>query len=530
MNEATSSQQRIVPPGMAAGVPIVGQGGAPEQSPIVTPGGQPAASHPSHPSRAAPPANPLAREHTLTFDRAEIDAAVDAQLRKLQPKAEARGFRKGRVPLDVMRRHFGPKRLGEELTRRAEKRFNEEKQKTGEHIVGGAGSLRLVSAAPAENGDYRIRCGYEVFPDVAPPDFSNVRVSRPVVPIGEAEVERMIERLRNERGQFVAVDRAAGENDMVTVDYQATERGARVDGAANRKWLLGSPQMDAVSEALAGARAGDVRSLDLNHGADHPDPEWRGRRVRMRVSVKEVSELRLPELNGEFFALFGVAEGGMDAFRKKVREMTESESRKRVEMTVRERALTALSAATPHFPLPHILVQSEAALLRRQDMEIARQQGLPDAAVNANTAQYAFVAARRVRSGLVVDAWRRRENIAPTREEVEERLAEVALGYDDPEDFKTRARANPEIMGNVELQIVEDRAAEWAEARAQKTEQPLTMEQLWGWEEIPPETAASANPVAPTQPTPTQPTQSIQPKPSASVDSAAGESAEVRNG
>ena len=373
MNEATSSQQRIVPPGMAAGVPIVGQGGAPEQSPIVTPGGQPAASHPS---RAAPPANPLAREHTLTFDRAEIDAAVDAQLRKLQPKAEARGFRKGRVPLDVMRRHFGPKRLGEELTRRAEKRFNEEKQKTGEHIVGGAGSLRLVSAAPAENGDYRIRCGYEVFPDVAPPDFSNVRVSRPVVPIGEAEVERMIERLRNERGQFVAVDRAAGENDMVTVDYQATERGARVDGAANRKWLLGSPQMDAVSEALAGARAGDVRSLDLNHGADHPDPEWRGRRVRMRVSVKEVSELRLPELNGEFFALFGVAEGGMDAFRKKVREMTESESRKRVEMTVRERALTALSAATPHFPLPHILVQSEAALLRRQDMEIARQQGL----------------------------------------------------------------------------------------------------------------------------------------------------------
>ena len=478
MNDPTSPQQRTIPPGMAAGVPIVGEGASPQQSPIVTPAGHPA-------SPPAPPPNPLAREHMVSFDRAEMDAAVDAHLRKLQPQAEARGFRKGHVPMEFMRRHFGPKRLGEELTERAEKRFNEEKKNSDERIVGGVGSLRLVPAPPAENGDYRIRCGYEVFPEVGPPDFSDVRIQRPSVEIGEAEVDRMIERMRNERGQFVPVDRAAAENDMVVVDYQATERGARVDGASNRKWTLGSPQMDAVSKALSGAKAGDVRALELKHGPDHPDPEWRGRRVRLRVSVKEVRELRLPELNDEFFALFGVKEGGMEGFRKSVREMIESESKRRVEMNVRERALNAFSLATPPFPLPRILVQAEAAALRHQDLESARQQGLPPAAIGANAAQYAMAAAHRVRSGIVVDAWRKRENIAPAPEDVEARLEEIAPGYDDPEEFKTRARANPEIMGNIELQIIEDRAAQWAESQAEKVEQPLTMEQLWGWEPIP---------------------------------------------
>ena len=195
MNDPTSPQQRTIPPGMAAGVPIVGEGASPQQSPIITPAGHPA-------SPPAPPPNPLAREHMVSFDRAEMDAAVDAHLRKLQPQAEARGFRKGHVPMEFMRRHFGPKRLGEELTERAEKRFNEEKKNSDERIVGGVGSLRLVPAPPAENGDYRIRCGYEVFPEVGPPDFSDVRIQRPSVEIGEAEVDRMIERMRNERGQF----------------------------------------------------------------------------------------------------------------------------------------------------------------------------------------------------------------------------------------------------------------------------------------------------------------------------------------
>ena len=483
MNNPTSSQ-RIIPPGMAAGVPIVGED-APRQSGIVTPDGRPA-------SRPAPPPNPLAREHVLTFDRAEVDAAVDAQLQKIRPQTEIKGFRKGHAPMEVLRRHFGPKRLSSELTRRAEQRFNDEKLSAAdERIVGGAGSLRLVSDPPAENGDYRIRCGYEVFPEVGAPDFARIRIARPSVSITDEDVERMIERLRHERGQFVPVERVAQEGDLVAVDYQATERGVRVDGATDRKWMVGSPQVDAISGALIGARAGDVRSLELQHGPDHPEPEFRGRRLRLRIAVKRVAELRLPELNDEFFALMGVAEGGMEKFRESVREMTENESKRRTELAVRERSLLALAMATPPFPLPRILVQTEAVALRRQDLEIARQQGLPQAAANVNASQYAILAAQRVRSGLTVDAWRLRENFMPPREEVEARLEEVSQGYDDPEEFKRQALASPEIMGNVELQIVEDRAADWAASQAEVEEQPMTMGQLWGWDPMPETDGAS---------------------------------------
>ena len=482
MNDATSPQQRIIPAGFA-GAPIVGQDSSAAHSPIVNPQGRPVSS--------GPPPNPLAREHPLAFGRAEIDAAVDARLHKLRPTANVRGFRKGHVPMNVLRRHFAQQHLNQELTRRAEERFNAEKKNSGERMVGGVGSLRLAADPPAENGDYRVRCQYEVFPDIPPPDFSAVKIPRPAVHIGDDEADRMIERLRLERGQFVAVDRPAAENDRVVVDYQATERGARVDGATNRAWMLGGAQMDAVSAALIGARAGEVRSLELKHGPDHPDPDMRGKRIRLRISVKSVSELQIPALTPEFFALFEVREGGLEAFRKAIREMTRRESEHRRLMVIRERALYALALATPAFPLPRILVQTEAAALRQQDLQVARQQGLPAAAVDANLARYALVAAQKVRSGLVVDAWRARENIKVPPGEIEARLEEISTGYDDPDEFKAQARQNPEIMGNVELQLVEDRAAAWAEERAAREDQPMTMEQLWGWEEISPEGAES---------------------------------------
>ena len=487
---------RIVPSDFAANVPIVGQPrdeSAPD-SPLVVPATS-APTHPASPPQSLDPVgspaddprrNPLAREETMSFNRDEIDAAVNARLEKLRPTAQIPGFRKGRVSLEMMRRRFGQQHLAEELTRRAEARFNEEKRghgdfvSNGERIVVGASSLQVAVQTP-EHGDYIVRCGYEVYPDIPPPDFSRVRIGRPVANITPADADLMIERIRIERGGWHKVDRPAQMGDLATVDYQATENGVRVDGAKNRGWPLnrGGPLSD-VTEALVGAAAGDVRVAELTHAADHPDPEWRGRKVRVRVAVKSVAELRIPVLNDAFFALFGVNQGGLDAFREKIREMTAREAEWRCDEMLRQRTLLALSMATPQFPLPTLLVRNEIAVIRQAALENAKRRGLPPTPASANEL---LAAAQRVRLGLAVDAWRRREDVKITAEDLEARLNEVAMerGGADPESFKEQAREDINIMSNLEMEILEDRAVEWTRAQAPVFDQPATMEELWGW-------------------------------------------------
>ena len=424
------------------------------------------------PQNAAAEKNPLARNITYAFAAAEIDRLVDGRLAQMGKTARINGFRPGRVPLNIVRQRWGKGCRNEVLAEKANARFMEESPAMAEKP---AARPYLLPAPSGEDG-YRVECHYEVLPEVAAPDFSKQKIARPVLEVGEAEIDEMIARLQKDAGEYRETAQAARAEDSLLVDFRAFHGEELAEEGKERKWILDSPMLNGeISRQLVGVSAGEERTISFQHPDTHPEESLRGVEVRLEVAVKTVSELVLPELNGDFFARFGVSENG--AFREMVGARLKSEVESRLRQSMHALAMNALISATPHFPLPRTLVQVEAESMHRQMQEEAKRRGLPQTAAQRTPQIYAE-AARRVALGLIIGRWRENEKPEIKDEDINQRLAEIAAGYEDPQAFVARARADERAMQALRLELIERRAAEWVCQNAETSEEKTTLSRL----------------------------------------------------
>ena len=425
-----------------------------------------------------PPAvqdNPLARSITYTFASDKIDPMVGQRLAKMGKTARINGFRTGHVPMRVMRQRWGARCLAEVLSEQADERFSQEAQNMPERPAASPSVLPTLAAA---DGNYTVECKYEVLPEIAAPDLSQQTIRRPALQVGDAEIDEMIAKLQRDSGSYQPVSREARESDSLRVDFRALRDGETLEEGHDRKWILDSAMLRGeISQGLIGARAEEQRTIVVRNPDDHPDEQQRGIETTIEVKVLEVFELRLPELNDEFFTRYGISEGGLDAFRKMVGEQLKSEVEQHMHRRIHEQAMNALIAATPKFDLPRSLVQMEASAMHREMQQNFRARGLPASSARMQP-QMVAEAARRVALGLIIAKWQEREKIEIAEDDISTRLNELAGGYQNPEQFIARARQDQRMMHALHLEMIERAAADWVCERAQTSDEKVSLSQL----------------------------------------------------
>ncbi len=420
-----------------------------------------------------PPPDPLARTVVYHFAPAEVDAQVDKRLMQLAKNARVNGFRPGRVPMRVMRERWGGGCIAETLAEKAQEKFAAEADTMNERPMS---SPQISPSVVAAADGYRVECRYEVMPDIAAPDLSAQKIRRPVLTVGDAETDEMIARLRRDAGEYKETERPARADDRVNVDFVARREGETIEEEKNRDWPLNSPMLKDIADSIVGASAGDTREVKINHPDDHPDESLRGAQTQMEVKINKVFELHPHPLDNSFFAQFGV-DGDENNFREMVKDRLTAEVDMRIRRSVHEQAMNALLAATPQFDLPRSLVRAEAAGMIDGMRKEARAHGVPDTTVKM-TPQIVSAAVRRVALGLIIGKWREREKIEIAENELETRLHEIATSYQNPEEYKTRARADQRTMHALHLEIIEQRAAAWVCERADTADEKTSLSDL----------------------------------------------------
>ena len=424
---------------------------------------------------SAPVAPSLARMVEYVFDNDDVDRTVRAKLLDAGARMDIRGFRRGKAPLNFLQQRFGGEFLREELINRAAQRFNEEQTKADTEQAAASPEMDAITTAK----QYAVRCNYEVMPEISAPDFSGQKLKRPVLVIGDAEVERMIEKLRADAGEYISVNRPAADGDMAVVDYVLVEDGAEREKGENRGWILSGGLLgEQTTKALIGAAAGDKRDITLPQVQD--DKQQTPQESVLHVEVKNISELKKAEMNDALFAKYGIYEGGEQAFRAGVRDMLDAQVASRLREVLNQRALDCLMAATPRFSLPQAMVKNEIMAMWREHSAQLQQMKMTAAAANINAAQFAPGAARRVALGLLLAAWRKRDNVEISDEDAEKRLEELSGAYPSPEEFRARARNNKNEWQTLKLAMLEERAVEWICAQAETEDEQIPMEHLLG--------------------------------------------------
>ncbi len=411
----------------------------------------------------------LERRMTISVPSETFENKYKTKLEETARRARIDGFRPGKIPLKEIRRRFGTairQEIAGELMQHA---FGDAIRQ--ENLApAGSPTLDVVSMEPGS--DLEFTATFEVFPNIELCDFAAVAVRRPSVSVAPADVDKVIEHLRGQRKTWQPVTRAAQAGDQVRVDFVGRQDGEPFAGGSgeNVTFVIGEGRMiEDFDQGVRGAQAGETRTFDARFPDDYNAEHLRGKTVQFEVSVSEVAEPVLPALDADFFAQFGVTEGGLEAFKAEVTKSMEAELKTATDRELKRQVMAELGRLH-EVQIPKVLVNREIQSLRQQLMQQMNSYGQGQDLPNFPDDMFQDEAQRRVKVGLVLNEIIDSREIRPAAELVRAKIEAEARNYAQPQQVVDWYYSNHQQLQQIEMAVLEDQVIEQILAQAQVTE------------------------------------------------------------
>ncbi len=418
----------------------------------------------------------LERRMTVKIPAQRVEDEVESRLKSLSRTANLKGFRPGKAPYKVVQQNFGSQVRDEVLNELLRQTYSEAVVQQKLNPAGGP-KLEPLKIEPGKDLEYAAT--FEVYPEVKLKGLDALKVEKPVAEVTDADVDRMVENLRRQRGSWKTVARAARDGDRVTIDFDGTLDGAPFPGNKGDKLpvVIGSGRMVAGFEPkLVGQSTGQDLSFEVDFPHDHATVQLAGRTVRFVVKIHEVAELELPAVDDAFCAAFGVQEGGITKLRTDVRENMTRELAETVRRRVKEQVLEALLAANT-VELPKALVEDEIQRLQRDALQ---RMGLLDHSRQPDLPREMFEepARRRVKLGLLIGELLQSQQIRLEPARVERALTELVGEFQDRDNALRAYRGNRDVMRQLEAHALEEQAVDFLLDKAKSSDKPTNFSEI----------------------------------------------------
>ena len=411
----------------------------------------------------------LERRMTVQIPADQIDQQVLGKLQQLVRTVRLDGFRPGKVPMSVVKKRYeGQVRqetAGELIASSYEQALQQENLKP-------AGDPSIEQTRNEPGLELEFVAIFEVYPDIEPPEMSDITIERLSAEVTDSDVDNMIEKLRKQRVTWTAVERASGQGDRLEIDFKGTVDGQPFAGneAHNVPLELGSDTMiPGFEEQLVGVSAGDTKTIEVTFPDDYASQEVAGKTAKFEVTVHSVAAAELPEVNDDFASAFGVADGGMDQLRAEIRKNMERELEAAIKSRVKQQVFDALLEKVD-VDVPSVLIDSEIDALIKKDEASADAGG--------DRSRLEDEARRRVSLGLLISEVIQRNQLQVDPERVRETIEKLAQSYEKPEEVVQWYYSNQEMLAGIQTLIMEDTVVEWVTGQANVNEKPINFEEI----------------------------------------------------
>ena len=421
----------------------------------------------------------LERRLSVTVPIGEIDGEVETRLKNLTRTVKMHGFRPGKVPYKVVAQQYASQVRQEVIGATVERTFGEAVRQQNLRVAG----YPKFEAKPLTEGasEFEFSATFEVYPEVALADLSQAKIARPVLTPSEEDVEKTLQIMRRQRAGFEPVERPAATGDRLTIDYAGTIDGQPFAGssAQGSTIMLGEGRLLPDFERhLAGMKGGDATAFEVRFPDDYHGREVAGKTARFEATVKEVAEVRLPEVDAEFAKKLGVADGDLAKMRQEIRENLEREVKTRLKNRVHEQVTRTLLELN-RIEAPRALVEAEIQRLQALARRDLAARGVPvkeDIPIPAEVFQQQ--AERRVSLGLIFGEIVRKHALHAKPEQVKAVVEGEAQSYEHPEEVVKWFYSSPERLREIESRVVEENVFAWTLAQMQVEEQPIVFDEL----------------------------------------------------
>lgn len=370
-----------------------------------------------------------ARRLTISVPPDRVARSRQEERLRLARSLNLKGFRKGKVPPQVVEQRFGEVLDERSVRALVDEGFREAVERYELQPVG-TPSVRNVRYARGERLTFEVEV--EVMPSLSLERIGGFKVKRPDVQVTDAEVDRVLEELREERVAWEPVDRPPAEGDLVSVRIAPAEGDGSGGEAKPYRFRLGDGQaIPDVEAAIRSLSPGAEGTFEVEFPEGMAERERAGTTRRLQIELVSVAQRRLPELTDAFAAEMGEYEN-LQALRAAIREDLLRHADQEAERAVRDQILDLIGEANP-FTVPKAMVDDFLA------RAVRRREGAEEARVREAREALRPHAEREIRRSLIVDHLIEREGLTATPEEVEARVREIATrGDQEPADVRRR--------------------------------------------------------------------------------------------
>ena len=419
----------------------------------------------------------LERRVILSLPAGDIDDQVGGRLREIARTVRIKGFRPGKVPNSVVEQRFGGQVRAEILDGLLRQGMD---QAVRENELRVAGAPQISEADEAGEGELKYVASVELVPDFGELDMTKLEVVRHTSEVTDADIERMLGNLQQQRASWSKVTRAAKAGDLANLETSSTVDGQRMpaEGAEKTSTVLGSGSMyPEVEAAIIGMQPGEEKTIDVTLPGDWHMPQFAGKTVTSTFKLLDVAEQVLPEVDAAFIRSFGVKSGDAEQFKTEIRSNLERELKGALMNRLRREVGEKLVAAYADVELPPRLVENEARALLANATEQARRQGQQ---VGADAEAFKDAARKRVLVALLVGEVALRNELRLEQARLNETMRLIASTYEQPQQVIDLYRNDPQLMQGLQNRVMEEQVIDWIAERATHTDQAISFQEAIG--------------------------------------------------
>ena len=417
----------------------------------------------------------LERRATITVPADIIDQEVKRLLKDEYRNRRINGFRKGKVPPNVLQKLFGKEARARAASNLMQSKYFEAMM---QEKINPVGMPAIEPKVNEEGQDLEFVATFEVYPEVKVAALDKLTVEKPEVEVTDKDVDNMLETLRKQHAGWKAVKRKSKKGERITIDFTGSIDGEEFEGgkATDFALELGESRMiPGFEDEIIGMKAGEEKTITVTFPEDYHAENLKGKEAQFAIVAKKVEERDLPELNDEFVAQFGVKDGGVDALKAEVRKNMEGELKKTVQSKVKEQVLKGLVEHN-NVDLPKAMIDQEVDVLRRQAMQRFgnNQAQMPQLPAELFEEQ----AKERVTVGLLLGEVIRGNELKVDEKKVDEIIENNASAYEDPAEVIAYYKSNQEMMQQIRNVALEEQAIDFILGKAKVKAKKATFDEL----------------------------------------------------
>lgn len=429
----------------------------------------------------------LTRKIVVTLPAEDVQKKLKKEYSKLQREAKMKGFRRGKVPRSIIEKTYKPQveaEVGEKLVQ--ETYFDVIENEKIDAVV----HPEILDHSYNEDGTFTYEAQVDIRPVFEVEGYKALEVAKPQTEVADEDINKEIETLRRQMAPLKSVeDREVVEADIVVIDYQGYHKGNPMKQVKNENSSVevGSGQMGVEFEKkLVGMKKGDEASHEVDFPEKHPNPILAGKKVEFKVTIKDIKERVLAELDDEFAKDVSKEFKTLDDLKNSIREKLSKQREENAEGELTDSIMQELLKKN-EFEVPKRLVDFEVEQMIKQTEEQLEKSGMNLEAAGLNREMLAQnnepVAIQRVRGDFILKKIAEVEDIKIKDEDMERGFKRIGDQYNMSvaqvkEFFKSRddlmplmnELLNEKVLGYLreEVKFVEPEAAPAEETKTEE--------------------------------------------------------------